>query len=473
MENLLLNAWSTVGSVVLAILILLVMITIHEFGHYIAGKLLGFRIDEFSIGFGPALFKRRSKKTGELFALRLIPLGGYCAFAGEDGLDDETDAKQEKGEEDGPKKNGDGKSQSASEPFPQFQEDGAQPKPSDADHASAANVPSADGALEAHKRDESVAQPSVQTCVGGASEEGNLSEKDKEAPVRTGGEFTKMAPWKRIIVLIAGAFMNYVLAVFLLIVCFFAYGQTMIAVYKAEPTAEIPAQYCLQDYDILLEAQGKKLYLTTDVAQALNGHKAGDLVEMRISRVVGTKEDGTYLREEMDVRIALRADVDVRNSADLDGVWRALGIAYETEGESGVWQLANASYRFGFWETLGRSFAYSFKIAGSIFKVLGELLTGRLGISALGGPLTTISVTSQIAGRSFRGFLEIAGFLGVNLAVFNLLPIPALDGSKVVFTVIEWIRKKPLNRKVEAIIHAVGFVLLLGLAVLVDILQFV
>ncbi len=473
MENLLLNAWSTVGSVVLAILILLVMITIHEFGHYIAGKLLGFRIDEFSIGFGPALFKRRSKKTGELFALRLIPLGGYCAFAGEDGLDDETDAKQEKGEEGDPKKNGDGKSQSASEPFPQFQEDGAQPKPSDADHASAANVPSADGALEAHKRDESVAQPSVQTCVGAASEEGNLSEKDKEAPVRTGGEFTKMAPWKRIIVLIAGAFMNYVLAVFLLIVCFFAYGQTMIAVYKAEPTAEISAQYCLQDYDILLEAQGKKLYLTTDVAQALNGHKAGDLVEMRISRVVGTKEDGTYLREEMDVRIALRADVNVRNSADLDGVWRALGIAYETEGESGVWQLANASYRFGFWETLGRSFAYSFKIAGSIFKVLGELLTGRLGISALGGPLTTISVTSQIAGRSFRGFLEIAGFLGVNLAVFNLLPIPALDGSKVVFTVIEWIRKKPLNRKVEAIIHAVGFVLLLGLAVLVDILQFV
>ena len=242
MENLLLNAWSTVGSVVLAILILLVMITIHEFGHYIAGKLLGFRIDEFSIGFGPALFKRRSKKTGELFALRLIPLGGYCAFAGEDGLDDETDAKQEEGEEGDPKKNGDGKKQSASEPFPQFQEDGAQPKPSDADHASAANVPSADGALEAHKRDESVAQPSVQTCVGGASEEGNLSEKDKEAPVRTGGEFTKMAPWKRIIVLIAGAFMNYVLAVFLLIVCFFAYGQTMIAVYKAEPTAEIPAQ---------------------------------------------------------------------------------------------------------------------------------------------------------------------------------------------------------------------------------------
>ena len=128
---------------------------------------------------------------------------------------------------------------------------------------------------------------------------------------------------------------------------------------------------------------------------------------------------------------------------------------------------------FGFWETLGRSFAYSFKIAGSIFKVIGELLTGKLGISALGGPVTTITMTSQIAGRSFRGFLEIAGFLGVNLAVFNLLPIPALDGSKVIFTVIEWIRGKPISRKVEAVIHAVGFVLLLGFAVLVDILQFI
>ena len=99
MENLLLNAWSTVGSVALAILILLVMITIHELGHYIAGKILKFRIDEFSIGFGPALFKRRSKKTGELFALRLIPLGGYCAFAGEDGLEEESEERDQAPEE--------------------------------------------------------------------------------------------------------------------------------------------------------------------------------------------------------------------------------------------------------------------------------------------------------------------------------------------------------------------------------------
>ena len=74
----------SVGSVLLAVVILLAMVTVHEFGHYVAGKVLGFKITEFAVGFGPAIFKKRSKKTGEIFALRVIPLGGYCAFDGED-----------------------------------------------------------------------------------------------------------------------------------------------------------------------------------------------------------------------------------------------------------------------------------------------------------------------------------------------------------------------------------------------------
>lgn len=84
----------SIGGVVLAVVILLAMVTIHEFGHYLAGKALNFKINEFSVGFGPALFKKRNKKTGELFALRLIPLGGYCAFEGEDDTED-AGAKKE------------------------------------------------------------------------------------------------------------------------------------------------------------------------------------------------------------------------------------------------------------------------------------------------------------------------------------------------------------------------------------------
>ena len=91
----------TLGGIVLAILILLAMVSIHEFGHYVAGKILGFKITEFSIGFGPAIFKKRSKKTGELFAVRIVPLGGYCAFDGEeydDPIEDEYTDYDDEGE---------------------------------------------------------------------------------------------------------------------------------------------------------------------------------------------------------------------------------------------------------------------------------------------------------------------------------------------------------------------------------------
>ena len=73
-----------IGYIIVAILALMLMIIIHESGHYLAGKMLKFRIDEFSIGFGPAIFKRKNKKNGEVFSIRPIPIGGFCAFHGED-----------------------------------------------------------------------------------------------------------------------------------------------------------------------------------------------------------------------------------------------------------------------------------------------------------------------------------------------------------------------------------------------------
>lgn len=402
MGNNLLNVWSTVGSVALAVLMLLVMITVHEFGHYIAGKILRFKIDEFSIGFGPALFKRRNKKSGELFALRLIPLGGYCAFAGEDGLEEKEGKKQE-------------------EPFGELKEE-------------------ASGQIEPFPAEEK-------------------KETDKS------GYFTRKKPWQRIIVLLAGAFMNYVLAVLLIITCFFAYGQTMNKIVGVAPTDNAAeATYSFQEGDVLLKVAGRNIYMATDIASAINYKKAGDIVEFLVGR------DG----QEEKITVMLREDVVVKNSSAMSTVWKALGVGIE-EREDGkkYFMLTDQAYRFGFFETIGRAFAYSGKIAGSIFRVLGELLTGKIGISSLGGPVTTITTTSKIVSMGFRYFLEIAGFIGVNLAVFNLLPIPALDGSKVVFTLIEWVRGKPISRKVEAIIHGVGFILLLGFAVLVDILQFV
>ena len=362
-----------IGAVLLAVFILLLMITVHEFGHYLAGRLFHFKINEFSVGFGPALFKKR-KKNGELFCIRAVPLGGYCAFEGEERETVHPDA------------------------------------------------------------------------------------------------FSRKKPWQRIVVLLAGAAMNYLFALVLLLLSFFGFGQLLLSVRQTDGAAAtqsgIPlAGYTLQEGDILLSCEGRQLYLVSDLMEALAGRREGDLVSFTLSRKGG---EG---RSVQTVSVMLRTDAVFSGLTDTAALWRALGVRAYTAEEGGGFAVASVPVRFGFFETAARGVAYSFRIGGSIFKVLGQLLTGDLGLSALGGPVTTIRVTSQIASRGVQPFLEIAAYIGVNLAVFNLLPIPALDGSKVVFTLIEWIRGKPVNRKAEAIVHAVGFVLLLAFALLADLLH--
>jgi regulator of sigma E protease len=449
------SVMKTVGSVLLAILILLVMIMIHEFGHYLAGKALKFKINEFSVGFGPAIFKYTSKKSGELFSLRLIPLGGYCAFADEDG-------KESEAEESNAGKNFQrGKESKDEPPMPEIGEVFKDEIFSD----------------EAVRTE----RAAVKTERAGRSERAEIrAQKRARAKEREkSGRFCDMMPWKRIIVLVSGAAMNYLLALVFIFLSFGIFGQLMIGTYRVEQTDEIAAEYCFTDEDIILKADGKSIYSTSDLMSALKNKQEGERVDFYISRITAYYADGTHEREKMNVSIQLRAATNFENSADTDRLWEALGIAKERDEDGNVttsdgspnYMVASYRYRVGFFQTIGRGVVYSFRIAGSIFKVLGELLTGALGIDSMGGPITTIGVASQVIARGWQPFFEITAYIGVNLAVFNLLPLPALDGSKVVFTAIEWVRGKPIARSVEAIIHTVGMLLLFGFAILVDILQ--
>ena len=423
------GAWGSIWGIILAIGILLGMITIHEFGHYLAGKILGFKINEFSIGFGPALFKKRSKKTGETFALRIIPLGGYCAFDGEDEIEDK---KAEADENNGAKS------------------------------STEENAPS-DEELEEDFWTEA---------------SGQEDEKKEEYPEPKGERFNDRAPWRRIIVLLAGALMNYLLALTLIIVMFGCYGRPVYQVVKETPpenaSQEAWAAYNngLENGDIILEIEGKDLYLLTDYMSVLDGKKKGDTVKALVIR------DG----KKQKVSVTLVANSNPKSMSDGNSIVFPLGLRYyeEVTDEYGktedVWVFGGGfrekRVKDGVFGTIGHSFAYSFKLGGMILRSLGELITGKLGMESVGGPITTIKITSSFAGGGFQNFLWIASFIGVNLAVFNLLPVPALDGCKVIFCLIEWIRKKPINRTAEAIINFVGFIALFGFAILVDFLQF-
>ncbi len=413
----------SIGGIVLAVVILLVMVTIHEFGHYLAGKILNFKINEFSVGFGPALFKKRNKKTGELFALRIIPLGGYCAFEGED--DTEEDDKSVKTPAEQPPAD----SLSASEePFIEL------------DHSAPESV-------------------SPLPAVSAAPE--------TPGHKKEGINFNDQKPWKRIIVLIAGATMNYLLALVLIMVMFVAYGRPRAYIMPIE-TEEgartetvVEADDSLQIGDVVVSLNGRDLYLVTDYIDALHGKKAGDTVSAVVLR-----RNADNKREKLSVSVTLQADANFKNMADIEQIYAVFGLSNKD------CQLINGIMKQGFFESIGDSFVYSAKIGGTVLRSLGELITGKLGIRSMGGPVTTIRITSEAASGGGFSFLNIAAFIGVNLAVFNLLPIPALDGSKVIFCIIEWIRKKPINRKVEAMIHLIGIIFLFGFAILVDLLQF-
>ena len=425
----------TIGGVALAVVILLAMVTIHEFGHYIAGRLLGFKITEFAVGFGPALFKKRSKKTGVLFALRLVPLGGYCAFDGED--EDLSKKEDEDNEED--------------EPFEEMTDQKEGNSENEGGMSETNETPSVTESEETEDKNED-------------------KKKEDDYPEPQGARFNDQPPWKRIIVLIAGATMNYLLALFLIILMFACVGRPVYTVAESDKFQPAAGQTFegLQAGDTILEIDGKTLYMLTDWQDALNGKKKGDVVDVLVIR------DG----KKQTIPVSLYADANVKNMSDSNVIFYSLGLVVheEVDGEKQLvryLELHSQTVRDGFFPTIGHSFMYSFKLGGSVLRSLGELITGKIGIKAMGGPVTTISVTAEAATNGFASFLNIAALIGVNLAVFNLLPVPALDGGKVIFCIIEWIRKKPINRKVETIINLVGIIFLLGFAVLVDLLHFI
>jgi len=357
----------------------MVMITIHELGHYIAGKMLGFKINEFSIGFGKAIFKRQSKKTGEIFAIRMIPLGGYCAFEGGD----------------------------------------------EADSAG-------------HKVDPNAEQ--------------------QHFPDATGKPFNEMHPWKRLVVLFSGALANFLSAIIFSAILLMIVGYYQ-GVRIGDFTNDSPNQ------PGAVHATGGNLQ-TGDVILAINGERFVILNNFNVvmSRL-GQGEHAFLIRRdgvEKEVNVIMTTLVDDVTGRQYTGI----GInMHPARGEPAEMVF----HPMGFFESLWRGLLFSFELAWFILVILWSLITGRIGLEGVGGPMATMSVMAQSISMGFVNIFLLLPLLSVNLAVFNLLPIPALDGARMVFVGIEWVRGRPINPDIEGRIHFIGLIVLMGLVVFFDI----
>lgn len=410
----------------IAIIIFSILVLFHELGHFLLAKKNGIVVQQFSLGMGPTLLKTKRGETE--YCLKLLPLGGSCMMLGED--------------------------------------------------------------------------------------------EDSEVP----GSFNSASVWGRITVIAAGPIFNFIMAFIfsVIIVAMMGYVPSRAAnVPEDSPAYEAG----LREGDQITEFQGYTIDSGLDLNTWLALNELEDApIEMTIKRD-GVKKLVSYQPETQEKYLMgfNRADTQrlevaslikdmpleesgiqpgdviteingtaIQNQDDYERYIEAnplseepLDITYEHNGKLKRITLTPASYTqvsLGFQYQLGREKTSSwnvFRYAAVEVKYwirttvmsLGKLFTGQFGIRDLSGPVGVVDVIGDTyeAARSegttvlWASMLNIAVLLSANLGIMNLLPIPALDGGRLVFLILEAIRKKPINRQAEAMIHMAGFVLLMAL----------
>lgn len=327
--------------ILLAVVLFLLLIVFHEFGHFIVAKKSGIKVNEFAVGMGPLIY---SKEKGETtYSFRLVPIGGYCAMEGEE--DESNDPRS----------------------------------------------------------------------------------------------FDNAPAFKRFLTILAGPVANLIIAVLVF---------TIVGGISGVVTTEVS--------DFIEDSPAKIAGIEKgDEISKLNGEEISDFTE--ISKVVNDFYKDKDFEKEINVEVK-------RDGKDLD-----FNFKPKVEAENVYIGIIPARRTPGFFEAIALGFKETGRNIKMIFTILGRLLTGKLALGALSGPVGVLKELGNQAQSGLANLLYFLAYISVNLAVFNLLPIPALDGSKLLTSAIEMITGKKINKKLEERITMVGFFILLGLILVVSI----
>ncbi|MBI2439427.1 MAG: RIP metalloprotease RseP [Candidatus Moranbacteria bacterium] len=272
--------------------------------------------------------------------------------------------------------------------------------------------------------------------------------------------FAGKSPWVRIKVLGAGVFMNFVFAWFLFSLVF---GIGLSQPITEEERAAYPdAKIQILDVRDNTPAKAMGLQLGDEIV-SLNGTKVVSLIE--VSEII-TAHKG----KELSV-VVNRLGRDI----SLVGVPRTEYPSHE--GALGIAFSETAIVSYSWYEALWRGALTTYRTTSMIFEAFGKMLVGIFVSSQetaidVTGPVGIVYLTKQMSDLGFSYLLQFAALLSINLAIINILPIPALDGGRILFILIEKLKGSPVSHKVESLIHQVGFILLLLLMLLITVRDF-
>ncbi len=370
---------------IVTILMFLVMVSLHEFGHFITAKVLGFKILEYSIGFGPAIW--HSKKSEIKYSLRIIPFGGYCKFEGED------------------------------------------------------------------ERSE-----------------------DERA-------FSNQPVWKRIIVVAAGGIVNVILGFILFIIIL--PGASPISTNVIDEV--VPGSYIedagIKPGDKVVELNGKRINIYDEIALYMQNVQQDEECSLVIKRD-GEKLDFTFKPSVQEITYS-HTETGIDVSSSVNGIENTSEfVEYSDsvpadEEKIGTTEVVTRLL-IGFvnrpeditftniWKNAWNETKFVVKL---VYYSLWQMVTGRVGVDQMSGPVGIVSEVNTAVNSgegSWLRVLNLTALLTINLGVFNLLPLPALDGGRLLFMIIELIRRKPIPPEKEGLVHAIGFLLLIALILLVS-----
>ena len=331
--------------VLIGILLLGILIAVHEFGHFIAARICGIEVMEFAIGMGPKLLGWTGK-SGTKFSLRAIPLGGFCAFYGED----------------------------------------------------------------------------------------DVEGKSKDDPRAYG----KQNVWKRLFTVAMGPMMNFVLAFIVFLGFYWTSGMMeVVPVIEAVDATSPAAVAGMLPGDRITAVDGMDFTdaPVTDIQAALNTN--------------GVPVEVTVLRGE-DVHT-----LTMTPAWNEDYQRHMIGITFAQETRA-----------LPFGTAVRASWDYCVDAGSAVFTALKGIFTDPEIRDQVSGPVGAVDVVAKAVRQDgFIAFVSLLVLISVNLGIMNLLPIPGLDGSRIVFHLIEAVRGKPIKPEREALVHLIGMVFLFGLMI--------